>query len=131
MAPDLRDYFDAVLDDVLRQMPEPVHRLLQEVTLYVEDHPSPKMLRDLRLRHPRQLCGLYTGIPLGQRSVEHSGILSDAVHVFREGILWLARDRWGEIDEQELRRQMRITVLHELGHHFGMDEDQLQALGYG
>jgi predicted Zn-dependent protease with MMP-like domain len=88
------------------------------------------MMQRLHLRDRRQLCGLYTGIPLGQRSVEHSGVLSDAVHLFREGILALATDRRGRVSERELRRQIRITVLHELGHLHGMSEAELNALGY-
>jgi len=127
----LRDYFDQQFDGVLAAMPEQVHKLLDEVTMYVEDYPSASVLRRMGIRHRRQLCGLYTGIPLDSRSVEHSGVLSDAIHIYREGILSLATDGRGDIDEPELRRQMRITVLHELGHHFGMTERDLRELGYG
>jgi predicted Zn-dependent protease with MMP-like domain len=126
----LRELFDQHMDEVLVAMPEQVHRLLDEVTMYVEDHPSREVMRRLKIRHRQQLCGLYTGIPLGSRSVEHSGILSDAVHIYREGILSLATDRRGRLDEQELRRQIRLTVLHELGHHHGMSEKELRKLGY-
>jgi predicted Zn-dependent protease with MMP-like domain len=100
------------------------------VTLYIEDHPSPEVMRRMRIRDRRQLCGLYTGIPLNDRSVAHSGVLSDAVHIYREGIMHLAMDRRGRVDEDELREQIRLTVLHELGHHHGMDEDELRELGY-
>ncbi len=130
MDPDIRQSFDRHMDEVLKEMPEQVHRLLDEVTMYVEDHPSREVMHRLRIRHRDQLCGLYTGIPLGRRSIEQSGILSDAVHIYREGIRALATDRRGHIDEQELRRQIRLTVLHELGHHFGMDEEELRKLGY-
>ncbi len=125
-----RRYFDELLDEVLADMPEQVHRLLDEVTMYVEDHPSREVMRRLGIAHRSQLCGLYTGIPLGSRSVEHSGILSDAVHIYREGILDLATDRHGHVRQKELRRQIRITVLHELGHYHGMNEDELRELGY-
>ena len=130
MDADLRQFFDQQLDEVLKAMPEQVHRLLDEVTMYVEDHPSREVMHRLRIRQRSQLCGLYTGIPLGSRSVEHSGILSDAVHIYREGILSLATDRRGHLDEEELRRQIRLTVLHELGHHHGMSEKELRKLGY-
>lgn len=131
MEPGLRTYFDQVLDQVLRDMPEQVHRLLNEVTLYVEDHPSPRVMRQLGVTRRHQLCGLYTGIPLDHRSIEHSGILSDAVHIFRDGILAMASTRRGDVDDDELRRQIRITVLHELAHHFGITERELHQLGYG
>ncbi|MHB0959822.1 MAG: metallopeptidase family protein [Pirellulaceae bacterium] len=125
-----RRHFDRLLDEVLSEMPEQVHRLLDEVTLYVEDYPSREIMRQLGITDRGQLCGLYTGIPLGSRSVEHSGILSDCVHIYREGILDLATDRRGRLSEKELRRQIRLTVLHELGHYHGMDEEELSELGY-
>ena len=125
-----RRHFDQLLDEVLAEMPEQIHRLLDEVTMYVEDHPSREVMRRLEITDRRQLCGLYTGIPLGSRSVEQSGILSDAVHIYREGILDLATDRRGRLREKELRRQIRITVLHELGHYHGLDEEELSELGY-
>lgn len=126
-----RDYFDRILDEVLADLPEQVHRLLDQVTMYVDDYPDPHVLRQLHVPDRRQLCGLYTGIPLGERSVQHSGVLSDAIHVFREGILCRAGNVHGTVDTEELRREIRITVLHELGHHFGMGEGELRKLGYG
>lgn len=130
MDDELRDYFDQQLELVLPQLPEAVHRLLDEVPLVVEDYPSPRQMRQLGIRHRRHLCGLYTGIPLTDRSVLHSGVPSDVIHIFREGILSMATNRRGRIDEDELRRQIRLTILHELGHHHGLSEDDLEALGY-
>jgi predicted Zn-dependent protease with MMP-like domain len=59
-----------------------------------------------------------------------SGVLSDAIYIYRQGILALATDHQGKIDDLELRRQIRITVLHELGHHHGIGEKELRTLGY-
>ena len=125
-----RAYFDRQLDIVMGEMPPRVHELLREIPMYVDDYPSPQIMRRMRLRRPDQLCGLYTGVPLTQRSVELSGVLSDVIHIFRLGILSMATDRQGRLNEAELRRQIRITVLHELGHHHGLDEDDLEELGY-
>ena len=58
-----------------------------EVPLVVEDYPSREVMRRMRVRHPAHLCGLYTGIPLIKRSVEHSGVPSDVIHIYRLGIL--------------------------------------------
>jgi predicted Zn-dependent protease with MMP-like domain len=126
----LRTTFDRHFDDVLAAMPEQVHRLLDDVAMYVEDHPSAEVMRRTGVRYRQQLCGLYTGIPLTSRSIEHSGVLSDAVHIYREGIVALATRPDGTLDEQELRDQIRITVLHELGHHHGLGERELRELGY-
>ena len=126
----MREEFDRRLDQVMAAMPPRVHELLDEVTLYIEDHPPPALLRQLGLRRRDQLCGLYTGVPLTERHVELSGVLSDVITIYREGILSLATDRQGRLDEGELLEQIRITVLHELGHHHGLDEQELADLGY-
>jgi len=128
--PSLREYFDEQFEQVLCELPVRVHELLDEVPLIVEDHPSREIMRSLGVRRRDGLCGLYTGIPLNQRSVEHSGVPSDVVHIYRQGILAMARDRAGAFDTAELRRQIRTTVLHELGHYHGMDEQELEQLGY-
>jgi predicted Zn-dependent protease with MMP-like domain len=125
-----RDFFDRHLEEVMAAMPPRVHELLQDVTLYVEDHPSTRIMSQLGIRHRDDLCGLYTGVPLTRRHVEISGVLSDAVYIYRQGILRMAMNERGEIDEDQLRREIRITVLHELGHHHGLDEGDLQELGY-
>lgn len=126
----LRAYFDRQVDWVLAHVPARVHELLAEVPMYVEDHPSPQVLRRMGLRRRRSLCGLYTGVPLTERHVEHSGQLSDAIYLYREGILSLALDDAGDIDEDVLRYEIRATILHELGHHHGLTEADLRALGY-
>ena len=126
----LREYFDQQLEWVLTQVPPRIHELLDEVTMYVEDYPSPAVLRRTGIRRRRNLCGLYTGIPLTHKQVEASGVLSDAVYLYREGILSLAMNASGQLDEDELRKQIRITLLHELGHYHGLSERELAELGY-
>jgi predicted Zn-dependent protease with MMP-like domain len=85
----------------------------------------------MRVRHRSHLCGLYTGIPLINRSVDHWGTPSDVIHIYRLGILSQSRMRDGRIDEAELRNQIRRTILHEYGHHVGLSERDLRDLGYG
>jgi predicted Zn-dependent protease with MMP-like domain len=130
MDPQAREYFDEQLERVLPKLPQRVHELLREVPLYVEDHPSREMMRKLGFRARRRLCGLYTGVPLTERSVAQNPVLSDVIHIYREGIWAMATDEDGRINQRELRRQIRKTILHELGHHHGLDEGELRSLGY-
>jgi len=83
------------------------------------------------VRRRNQLCGLYTGIPLSDKSIQHSGVMPDVVTIFREGVLASARGYDGRVRRDRLREEIRITVLHELAHHHGIDEDELWELGYG
>ncbi|MEK6235460.1 MAG: metallopeptidase family protein [Planctomycetales bacterium] len=123
---DQRDRFDDVVEEVLERLPPQARDLLEDVPLAVEDFPSPKVLEEMGIRNPAHLCGLYSGVPLPSRSVDHSIRLPDTVTIYRLGILHLAGD-----DPHELRRQVRITILHEIGHHFGFTEEDLEELGYG
>lgn len=128
---ELRNTFDAELEAVLAELPPRIHELIDEVPLVVEDYPSPEVLRRTRVRHRSQLCGLYTGIPLTRRSINDSGIPSDVIHIYREGILSQAIRRDGSVSLARLRKQIRITILHEYGHHHGLTERDLRELGYG
>lgn len=131
MDPQHRRRFDRLLESVLEEMPPLVHELIEQVPLHVEDYPSDDVLARTGVRRRNQLCGLYTGIPLTERSVMLSGNLPDVVTIYREGILAASRGPNGRITTAELRRQIRITILHELAHHHGLDEDDLNRLGYG
>lgn len=126
----LRDLFDSHLERVLAAMPQRVHDLLAEVPLFVEDYPSDEVLENFKLNNRTQLCGIYTGVPLDERTASELPILPDVVTIFREGIICHAATPDGNLSEEELRRQIRITLLHELGHHHGMDEEELRLLGY-
>ena len=133
MDPRDRDRFDRLLEQVLDDLPPSVLQLLDEIPLIVEDYPSDKIIADMGLSRRDELCGLYNGIPLLERSVDQSGHLSDCVTIYREGILKAARgdDPAGRLRKENVLRQIRITILHELGHHHGLDEEELDELGYG
>jgi predicted Zn-dependent protease with MMP-like domain len=131
MKAELRQLFDEQLELVLAELPLQVKEFMEKVPLYVEDFPSPEVMRRMRVRHPTNLLGLYTGIPLIHRSVNDWGVLSDRIHIYRLGILNHSSRRDGEYDEADLRTQIRRTILHEYGHHVGLTESDLRGLGYG
>lgn len=129
---ELRDHFDDTFDLVLAALPEHVHKLLQEVPLVVEDHPSDEVMDAFDMEHTDELCGLHDGIPLHERGGDGGEAvpLPEVIYIYREGIYALSLDDEDYVDDAELARQIRITVLHEIGHHFGMTEEQLKRMGY-
>lgn len=127
----MRQCFDRQLERVLAEMPPLVHQLLEKVPLHVEDHPPREVLQEKGLTEPDQLCGLFAGIPLSEHSVAHPWRLPEVVTIYRLGILAAARDRLGRTSARRLRREIRITLLHELAHYHGLTEEQLEELGYG
>jgi|SRR5262245_8184854 predicted Zn-dependent protease with MMP-like domain len=131
MKQEYRDLFDAQVEQVLPALPQQVRDFMEEVPLVVEDYPSREVMRKMRIRHPSHLLGLYTGIPLIHRSIDHWGQPSDVIHIFRLGILGQSRKPDGGFDEAALRENIRRTILHEYGHHVGLTEADLDRLGYG
>jgi len=136
-----RERFDRLFEEVLAELPEEVHRLLDECPIVLEDRPSRRLLEELGLDPDDELlCGLHSGVPLTERSVDRPEA-SDVIQLFREGIVEMAGG-WEENHEDggdesgpfggiaRIRREIRITILHEIGHHFGLDEDDLERLGY-
>jgi predicted Zn-dependent protease with MMP-like domain len=131
-----RQLFDDLLDQIVGELPEHLLRKLEEVPVIVEDIPSALMLDQLGLDGDRTLlCGLHWGISLPARSVEHSAVMPDRIWLFRQPIMQVAgwhAESGGPADRTfALSNQIRITLLHEIGHHFGLDEDDLTELGYG
>lgn len=131
MNPRTRSRFDEQLERVLERMPPLIHELIERVPLHVEDYPADDVMDRMGVEYIDDLCGLFTGIPIGEKSVWHSGTLPDVVTIYREGILSASGDDHGRISSKRLREQIRITVLHELAHFHGLTEEDLEKLGYG
>ncbi|MFO0831307.1 MAG: metallopeptidase family protein [Phycisphaerales bacterium] len=127
----LRDQFDEILEAVIASLPPGVAKLLDEVPVVVDDLPSPAVLRDLGMREDEgiELCGLHTGSAFTERSVEHPDLPSE-IQLYREGIVDQAGGWGGDSADERIREEIRITLLHEIGHQFGLDEEDLERLGY-
>jgi predicted Zn-dependent protease with MMP-like domain len=120
-----QEEFEALVLDALADVPEEFVQHLAEVTIDVQDEPTDRQLRGLGGTRRRDLLGLYEGVPLTRRSVEQMVRWPDRIVLFQRNIERVCRSR------RQIRQQVRKTVLHEIGHHFGMDEDDLDELGYG
>ncbi|MEA2735351.1 MAG: hypothetical protein QOE14_1802 [Humisphaera sp.] len=120
-----KSVFEQLVERALAELPAQFAAFLEEVPLEVRPRPSEQQLERVGLGEDDLLLGLYDGVPLTERSVEHSGMRPAVIYIFKEDVE-LASD-----SEAELVEQVRTTVLHEIGHHFGMDEDDLDELGYG
>ena len=131
--------FDALVDEVVDALPPPIMDLLAEKPVLVEDEPDPAILEEMGipLECAGEICGLHSGPMLTERSIEADSGEIQVIHLYRAGIVEVAGG-WSTIESEEgvfggpteVRRQIRITLLHEIGHHFGLDEDDLERLGY-
>ena len=116
--------FAELVRRALEDIPGPLVEYMQDVTVDVAFMPGPRDCEAAGVDDPRSLLGLYQGTPLTHRSVEHSGRLPDRITIYKRNIERGCRSR------EEVIRQIQKTVFHEVGHHFGLDEEELSELGY-
>jgi predicted Zn-dependent protease with MMP-like domain len=126
-----RTQFDLELEQILAELPGLAKTALAEIPLIVEDYPAANVLREQEIEFREELCGLFVGISKLEASVDAVHFEPNRIYLFREGIMEAARTERGTISRSELRKQIRITLLHEIGHFLGMTEDELEELGYG
>lgn len=127
-----RRHFERLVIRSLDNLPPAVHGMLDNVEIVVEDEPTADQLaRNERgpgagdsSDEPEELFGLYEGTPLTERSSQDGFRLPDKITLFRGPLERAFPNR------AELAEQVKITVIHELAHHFGIDEDRIDELGY-
>ena len=113
--------FEELVADALDAIPAELSQEMENVAVLVEDWPRPEQLAT----RGGTLLGLYEGVPMTERSpIAYAGVLPDRITIFRGPLCERARD------EFELAEQVRVTVLHEVGHHFGMSDARLRELGW-
>lgn len=131
MAADPRDFSTAPsLDDVVAladtafaAIPGRLRAMVDGVAIRVEEFPDDETVRDMELDSPFDLLGLYVGTPFGEKSVSQSAQHPDLIFLYRRPIL----DYWCETGE-DLAHIVRHVLIHEIGHHFGFSDDDMEAL---
>lgn len=112
--------FSALVLQALETLPAPYAKLAQEVSVVVEEEPPPEVLQDLELDSADDLLGLYQGLSLADDSFFQPGGQPPArIAIYRGPILRLC------LTAEEVRQEIRDTVVHELGHHIGLDDDEM------
>ncbi len=106
--------FEELVVDALDGIPSELGRIMDNVVVVVDDR-----------SRQAGLLGRYEGLPLTARGIHYSGHMPDRITIFREAICAICAD------EAEVIEQVRITVVHEVAHHFGIDDRRLHELGYG
>ncbi len=121
-APDA-DTIEAIARGVLARLPEPFSSFLDDIVLRVDDFAEEAVLEELGIEDPFELSGLYTGRPIGEKSVSDSGALPDMIHLYRRALL----EEWIETGVT-LEALVAHVMIHEVGHHFGLSDADMHAL---
>jgi len=114
---------EALARAAMARLPGAFRRYLDDVVLRVEDFADDETLDALGIEDPFELSGLYRGRPVGEKSVGDSGALPDMIFLYRRALL----DEWVESGET-LEALVSHVLVHEVGHHFGLSDDDMHAL---
>jgi predicted Zn-dependent protease with MMP-like domain len=118
-----RERFEQMVADALDEIPPALGAEMDNVAVVVEEWANPAQLA--RVATGATLLGLYEGVPLTRRGpLSYAGVAPDRITIFRGPLSRMARD------EEDLASRVRVTVLHEVGHYFGMSDDRLRELGW-
>ncbi len=108
--------FESVVDSTLEDLPDWVVEQIDNLHVIVEDEPPAQL---------GEVLGVYEGVSLPERSADYWGALPDRIVIFRQPHLRM------KYSDEELKAEIRKTVLHEVAHHIGIDDDRLHELGWG
>ncbi|KFI68841.1 putative Zn metallo-peptidase [Bifidobacterium magnum] len=117
------DDFDAAVEEALASVPPRFQQALDNIAIVTAKEPTAAQLSEAHT-HGGELLGLYQGVPLPRRTTAYAGVLPDKITIFQEPHERVCNTR------EQLVDQIRVTVLHELGHYFGFDDAYLHSHGY-
>lgn len=117
------EQFESLVIEVLDNLPDRFQRAINNLEFVIETWPSPELLADVGVDEGDTLLGLYEGIPLTERTHDYGMVTPDVITLFQGPIEEAAGG-----DPEQIRAEVRRTVLHELAHYFGIDDDRLIEL---
>jgi predicted Zn-dependent protease with MMP-like domain len=117
-----RKHFEQHVADALRSIPHRFRDAMQNIAIVVEDEPSRELLRSMDIAPPDTLLGLYQGTPLTERRWDYGNALPDRILIFQG-----PHERASE-DDDDLVVAIAETLIHEIGHYFGMSEEQIEDI---
>jgi len=117
-----REKFESLVADALASIPRTFRDAMKNIAIVVEDEPSRELLREMGIRPPGTLLGLYSGTPLTERGWDFGNRLPDRIQIFQG-----PHERDSE-DEEDLMVAIGETLIHEIGHYFGMSEEQIEEI---
>lgn len=116
--------FDMIVKKAIDRIPEEIRRHLDNLIISVRRRPSREMLQELGMKTENDLLGIFHGVPLTERMITAPPLFPDTIFLFQEPLESVSAGI------EDLEEQIEITVVHEVAHFIGMDEERLAELGY-
>jgi predicted Zn-dependent protease with MMP-like domain len=117
-----RWHFERLVAEALDELPRSFRRRLRNIAVVIESEPSRALLEEMGLWPHGTLLGLYQGVPLPRRGLSYGNVLPDRITIFQKPLEAMCRSR------DDLKEAVKDTVMHEIGHYFGLDDDRLEEL---
>ena len=117
-----RKAFEQLVAEALASIPRRFRKAMQNIAIVVEDEPAQELLEDMEIEPPDTLLGLYQGTPLTERTSSYGNVLPDRVLIFQG-----PHERAAE-DEDDLVVAIGETLIHEIGHYFGLSEEEIEEI---
>lgn len=112
--------FEELVVEALDGLPGKFKEKLENIEVVIEGEPPREVLREQRINPPHMLLGLYRGVPLRKRGTHYSNVLPDKITLFQTPIESICRT------QKEIKEKVREVVMHEIGHYFGLKEEELR-----
>jgi predicted Zn-dependent protease with MMP-like domain len=122
-----REKFENLVADALASIPRRFREAIKNLAIVVEDEPSRQLLREMDIEPGGTLLGLYSGTPLTERGWDYGNRLPDRIQLF-QGPLERESGNKDDLNEADLVVAIGETLIHEIGHYFGMTEEQIEAI---
>jgi predicted Zn-dependent protease with MMP-like domain len=117
--------FASLVEQAIARIPADIRRYLDNILISVKPRPNPELLEEMGFGPEETLFGIFLGVPLAERSLAEPPLYPDVIHIFQEPLEAFCASR------EELLEEIEITVVHEIAHFVGFNDEDLELLGYG
>ncbi|HAJ33599.1 MAG TPA: hypothetical protein DCK79_09585 [Candidatus Atribacteria bacterium] len=114
--------FEELVTEAISTLPEKFRERMENIAVVIEDLPSQELLREMKIRSPYGLLGLYRGVPYSRRGIWYKNVLPDKIIIFKKPIEIRCKNK------EDIKESVRKVVIHEIGHYFGLGEADLRKI---
>ena|SRR5688500_10927357 len=117
-----KEAFNKLVEEALNDIPRRFRKAMTNIAIVVEDEPSPEILAEMEIEPPDSLYGLYQGTPLTERGWGHGNVLPDRISLYKNPI------EEDSEDHEDVIVCIAETLIHEVGHYFGLSEEEIEEI---
>lgn len=114
--------FEGLVTEAVSSLPQKFKEKMENIAIAIEDLPSQELLREMKIKSPYGLLGLYRGVPFPRRGIWYGNVMPDKIIIFKKPIEVRCRNN------EKIKESVRRVVIHEIGHYFGLGEADLRKI---